>query len=88
MEVSQAKNYINNSNEKNKLNNTKPRNSNSYKNTENEIVNIKLNYLEKNNSTIENHNDLGESKDMNGDSNNFIVTFISKYITEIENIII
>ena len=75
------------SNDKNKLNNTEPRYSNSYKNTEIDNVNIKFNYLETNNSKSENKNDLIESKDINGDSNNFIVTFGAKGNSEIKNII-
>jgi hypothetical protein len=48
---------------------------------------MKFNYLETNNSKSENKNDLGESKDINGDSNNFIVTFGAKGNNEIKNII-
>ena len=67
---------------------TEPRYSNTSKNTENDNVNIQLNYLETNNSHNENENELLESKDINGENNNnFIVTFGAKGNNEIKNII-
>ena len=81
-----------NSNEINhiKLSNTEPRYSNTSKNSENDNVNIKMNYLNTNISRNDNDNknELLESKDINGDNNNnFIVTFGAKGNNEIKNII-
>ena len=74
----------------NNISQTEPRNSNISKNTENDNVNIKLNYLDTNSSHNENENknEMIESKDINGDNNNnFIVTFGAKNNNDIKNII-
>ena len=74
----------------NNISHTEPRYSNTSKITENDNVNIKLNYIDTNSSQneIENKNELLESKDINGDNNNnFIVTFGARSNNEIKNII-
>ena len=75
-----------NSNNSYNSNFTEPRYSNTSKNSENDNINIKLNYLETNSS--QNENKLLESKDINEENNNnFIVTFGAKGNNEIKNII-
>ena len=71
-----------------KLSNTEPRYTNSSKNSDNDNVNIKFNYLDSSHNVSENKSELMESKDVNGDNNNnFIVTFGAKGNSELKNII-
>ena len=81
---------LNNLSKINNISNTEPRYSNTSKNTENDNVNIKFNYLDTNSCHNENDNknELIESKEINGEeNNNFIVTFGARGNNEIKNII-
>jgi hypothetical protein len=74
----------------NNISHTEPRYSNVSKNTENDNVNIKSNYLDTNisHNENENKNEMIESKDFNVDNNNnFIVTFGARSNNDIKNII-
>ena len=73
----------------NNISHAEPRYSNTSKNTENDNVNIKLNFLDtKSSQSDENKNEMVESKDINCDNNNnFIVTFGARNNNDIKNII-